>query len=152
MIAAYISWHIKLLSSNVSRCWDFFALNFFDMMCNDTDTDCLYNYDVVYWFCSLAVSYVVATVFLFQFEAQTSFGSIYKTRIEGNSMFCDYYNPQQKTYCKRLKVLCPEHTKERKVIHFQILITQTVVIFLRINFIVFLCVCGGEVSWFVHAF
>ncbi|KAL8601411.1 hypothetical protein ACOMHN_042415 [Nucella lapillus] len=50
-----------------------------------------------------------------KFEAQTSFGSIYKTRIEGNSMFCDYYNPQQKTYCKRLKVLCPEHTKERKV-------------------------------------
>ncbi|KAK7102665.1 CXXC-type zinc finger protein 1-like [Littorina saxatilis] len=50
-----------------------------------------------------------------KFEAQTSFGSIYKTRIEGNSMFCDYFNPQQKTYCKRLKVLCPEHTKERKV-------------------------------------
>lgn len=50
-----------------------------------------------------------------QFEAQTSFGSIYKTRIEGNSMFCDYYNAQQKVYCKRLKVLCPEHTKEPKV-------------------------------------
>nr|KAG5700836.1 hypothetical protein BaRGS_024222 [Batillaria attramentaria] len=50
-----------------------------------------------------------------KFEAQTSFGSIYKTRIEGNSMFCDYFNPQQKTYCKRLKVLCPEHTKERKI-------------------------------------
>ncbi|XP_076469080.1 CXXC-type zinc finger protein 1-like isoform X1 [Babylonia areolata] len=50
-----------------------------------------------------------------KFEAQTSVGSIYKTRIEGNSMICDYYNPQQKTYCKRLKVLCPEHTKERKV-------------------------------------
>lgn len=50
-----------------------------------------------------------------KFEAQTSFGSIYKTRIEGNSMFCDYYNAQQKVYCKRLKVLCPEHTKEPKV-------------------------------------
>lgn len=50
-----------------------------------------------------------------KFEAQTSFGSIYKTRIEGNSMFCDYYNTQQKVYCKRLKVLCPEHTKEPKV-------------------------------------
>ncbi|KAJ8301130.1 hypothetical protein KUTeg_020117 [Tegillarca granosa] len=50
-----------------------------------------------------------------KYEAQTSFGSIYKTRIEGNSMFCDYYNSQQKTYCKRLKVLCPEHTKEPKV-------------------------------------
>lgn len=50
-----------------------------------------------------------------KFEAQTSFGSIYKTRIEGTSMFCDFYNPQQKTYCKRLKVLCPEHTKEPRV-------------------------------------
>ncbi|XP_067683039.1 CXXC-type zinc finger protein 1-like [Haliotis asinina] len=50
-----------------------------------------------------------------KFEAQTSFGSIYKTRIEGSSMFCDYYNAQQKTYCKRLKVLCPEHTKEAKI-------------------------------------
>ncbi|XP_059169731.1 CXXC-type zinc finger protein 1-like [Physella acuta] len=50
-----------------------------------------------------------------KFEAQTSFWSLYKTRIEGNSMFCDFYNPQQKMYCKRLKVLCPEHTKEPKV-------------------------------------
>lgn len=30
-------------------------------------------------------------------------------------MFCDFYNVQQKVYCKRLKVLCPEHTKEPKV-------------------------------------
>ncbi|XP_041349665.1 CXXC-type zinc finger protein 1-like [Gigantopelta aegis] len=50
-----------------------------------------------------------------KFESQTSFGSIYKTHIEGTSMFCDFYNAQQKTYCKRLKVLCPEHTKEPKV-------------------------------------
>uniref|UniRef100_A0A0B7AL79 CXXC-type zinc finger protein 1 n=1 Tax=Arion vulgaris TaxID=1028688 RepID=A0A0B7AL79_9EUPU len=50
-----------------------------------------------------------------KFEAQTSFWSLYKTRIEGNSMFCDFYNPQQKMYCKRLKVLCPEHTKEPKI-------------------------------------
>ncbi|GFR82294.1 CXXC-type zinc finger protein 1 [Elysia marginata] len=50
-----------------------------------------------------------------EFEAQTSFWSLYKTHIEGNSMFCDFYNPQQKMYCKRLKILCPEHTKEPKV-------------------------------------
>ena len=50
-----------------------------------------------------------------QFESQTSFGSQYKTRIEGDSMFCDFYNAQQRTYCKRLKVLCPEHLKEPKV-------------------------------------
>lgn len=50
-----------------------------------------------------------------KFESQTSFGSIYKTRIEGDSMFCDFYNVHQRTYCKRLKVLCPEHTKEPRV-------------------------------------
>lgn len=50
-----------------------------------------------------------------KFESQTSFGSIYKTRIEGNSMFCDYFNVQQQTYCKRLKVICPEHSREPKV-------------------------------------
>ncbi|CAH1784566.1 unnamed protein product [Owenia fusiformis] len=50
-----------------------------------------------------------------KYESQTSFGSIYKTRIEGSSMFCDFYNSQNKTYCKRLKVLCPEHSKEKKV-------------------------------------
>ena len=30
-------------------------------------------------------------------------------------MFCDYYNPQTKMYCKRLKVMCPEHEKEKKI-------------------------------------
>ncbi|KAK2144497.1 hypothetical protein LSH36_751g01049 [Paralvinella palmiformis] len=49
-----------------------------------------------------------------RFESQTSFGSIYKTRIDLGPMFCDYYNPQAKTYCKRLKVLCPEHSREPK--------------------------------------
>ncbi|KAK4329393.1 hypothetical protein Pmani_000248 [Petrolisthes manimaculis] len=44
-------------------------------------------------------------------ESQTTFGSMYKTRIEGNNMFCDYYNPSSRTYCKRLRVMCPEHTK-----------------------------------------
>ncbi|KAK9499970.1 hypothetical protein O3M35_002897 [Rhynocoris fuscipes] len=50
-----------------------------------------------------------------KYESQTSFGSIYKTRIEGNNMFCDYYNPANRTYCKRLKVLCPEHHKDSKI-------------------------------------
>lgn len=50
-----------------------------------------------------------------KFESQASFGSIFKTRIEGgNSMFCDFYNPLNMTYCKRLRVLCPEHTKDPK--------------------------------------
>ena len=52
-------------------------------------------------------------------ESQAFFGSFYKTQTDGsnggNSMFCDYYNAPTKMYCKRLKVMCPEHEKERKV-------------------------------------
>jgi len=36
---------------------------------------------------------------------------LYRTNI-----FCDKYDPVQNTYCKRLRVLCPEHTKEPKVV------------------------------------
>lgn len=51
-----------------------------------------------------------------KYESQASFGSIFKTRIEGNSMFCDFFNPANMTYCKRLRVLCPEHCKDAKVL------------------------------------
>ncbi|GFT76368.1 CXXC-type zinc finger protein 1 [Nephila pilipes] len=50
-----------------------------------------------------------------KYESQTSFGSFYQTNIEGTNIFCDFYNPHQRTYCKRLKILCPEHSKEPKV-------------------------------------
>uniref|UniRef100_A0A3Q4MIG1 CXXC-type zinc finger protein 1 n=1 Tax=Neolamprologus brichardi TaxID=32507 RepID=A0A3Q4MIG1_NEOBR len=51
-----------------------------------------------------------------KYESQTSFGSMYPTRIEGATrLFCDVYNPQSKTYCKRLQVLCPEHSRDPKV-------------------------------------
>lgn len=30
-------------------------------------------------------------------------------------MFCDFYNPGNRTYCKRLRVLCPEHCKDPKI-------------------------------------
>ncbi|EFX66713.1 hypothetical protein DAPPUDRAFT_229353 [Daphnia pulex] len=50
-----------------------------------------------------------------KYESQTSFGSIFQTKIEGNNMFCDFYNPNNRTYCKRLRVLCPEHCKDPKV-------------------------------------
>lgn len=50
-----------------------------------------------------------------KYESQSSFGSIYKTRIEGNVMFCDFFNPVNSTYCKRLRVLCPEHCKDPKI-------------------------------------
>lgn len=50
-----------------------------------------------------------------KYESQTSFGSIFQTKIEGNNMFCDFFNPSNRTYCKRLRVLCPEHCKDPKV-------------------------------------
>ncbi|CAL8355800.1 unnamed protein product [Boreogadus saida] len=51
-----------------------------------------------------------------KYESQTSFGSMYPTRIEGATrLFCDVYNPQSKTYCKRLQVLCPEHSRDPKI-------------------------------------
>ncbi|XP_063064811.1 CXXC-type zinc finger protein 1a isoform X2 [Engraulis encrasicolus] len=51
-----------------------------------------------------------------KYESQTSFGSMYPTRIEGATrLFCDVYNPHSKTYCKRLQILCPEHSRDPKV-------------------------------------
>lgn len=50
-----------------------------------------------------------------KYESQASFGSSFKSRIDGNTMFCDFYNTINKTYCKRLRVLCPEHCKDAKV-------------------------------------
>lgn len=50
-----------------------------------------------------------------KFEAQSSFGSIFQTKIEGSNMFCDFFNSINQTYCKRLRVLCPEHSKDPKV-------------------------------------
>ena len=40
--------------------------------------------------------------------------------VHRTNIFCDKYDSSQKTYCKRLRVLCPEHTKEPKVycMHF----------------------------------
>lgn len=51
-----------------------------------------------------------------KYESQASFGSNFKTRIDGNRMFCDFYNSASQTYCKRLRVLCPEHSKDAKVL------------------------------------
>jgi len=55
-----------------------------------------------------------------KFESQTSFGSMYKTKIEGYQMFCDFFNPQTGTYCKRLRVICPEHTKDHKQLESEV--------------------------------
>ena len=50
-----------------------------------------------------------------KFEAQTSYGSMHPTQIEGYQMVCDFYNPDNRTYCKRLRAICPEHTKDKVV-------------------------------------
>lgn len=48
-------------------------------------------------------------------ESQAFFGSYFRTQIEGQSIICEDYNPQTRMYCKRLKVMCPEHDKEKKI-------------------------------------
>ena len=50
-----------------------------------------------------------------KFESRTSFASKFKTQIEDSRMFCDFYNPKEQTYCKRLRVLCPEHNPDPKI-------------------------------------
>ncbi|XP_036161504.1 CXXC-type zinc finger protein 1-like [Myotis myotis] len=51
-----------------------------------------------------------------KYECKASFGSLYPTCIEGSTrLFCDVYDPTSKRYCKRLQVLCPEHSKDPKV-------------------------------------
>uniref|UniRef100_A0ABI7W9P9 CXXC-type zinc finger protein 1 n=2 Tax=Felis catus TaxID=9685 RepID=A0ABI7W9P9_FELCA len=51
-----------------------------------------------------------------KYEGKSSFGSMYPTCIEGATrLFCDVYNPKSKRYCKRLQVLCPEHSRDPKV-------------------------------------
>uniref|UniRef100_A0A8W4FQ02 CXXC-type zinc finger protein 1 n=1 Tax=Sus scrofa TaxID=9823 RepID=A0A8W4FQ02_PIG len=51
-----------------------------------------------------------------KYECKSSFGAMHPTCIEGATrLFCDAYDPQSKRYCKRLQVLCPEHSKDPKV-------------------------------------
>lgn len=52
---------------------------------------------------------------MFQIESRTSFASRFKTQLESERLFCDYYNPKEQSYCKRLAVLCPEHFSEPKI-------------------------------------
>ncbi|XP_068388711.1 CXXC-type zinc finger protein 1-like [Eschrichtius robustus] len=51
-----------------------------------------------------------------KYERKSSFRALYPTCVEGATrLFCDVYDPQSKSYCKRLQVLCPEHSKDPKV-------------------------------------
>ncbi|KAL4844694.1 hypothetical protein H8958_017547 [Nasalis larvatus] len=48
-------------------------------------------------------------------ECQLSIGSLYPTCIEGTTwLFRDAYSLKSKRYCKRLKVLCSEHSWDPK--------------------------------------
>ena len=58
----------------------------------------------------LPVSLPLVYVCLCSSDHMTHHPSTHSTNI-----FCDKYDSSQKTYCKRLRVLCPEHTKEPKV-------------------------------------
>jgi hypothetical protein len=51
--------------------------------------------------------------FVPQFESQVSYGSNVKSNIEG--LFCDNYDRTNNLYCKRLKIICPEHSRDPKV-------------------------------------
>ncbi|CAF0798544.1 unnamed protein product [Didymodactylos carnosus] len=48
-----------------------------------------------------------------RYESQVSYGSNVKSNIEG--LFCDHYDPTNQLYCKRLKVICPEHSRDPKI-------------------------------------
>ena len=47
-------------------------------------------------------------------EGQTSFGSAYKSALKDPPLFCDAFNKHTKSYCKKLKMVCPEHYREPK--------------------------------------
>ncbi|XP_003742083.1 CXXC-type zinc finger protein 1 [Galendromus occidentalis] len=55
-----------------------------------------------------------------RFESQTSYGSAFPTKNDLVDLFCEFYNASQQTYCKRLKILCPEHYKEPKVLDSEV--------------------------------
>ncbi|CAL8099546.1 unnamed protein product [Orchesella dallaii] len=52
-----------------------------------------------------------------KFELGMTFNSHAQTVVNGTPIHCDFLNEKTKRYCKRLKVLCPEHTKQPKHRH-----------------------------------
>ncbi len=49
-----------------------------------------------------------------KYESQASYGSAFKSNNNLYNLFCDAFNKSNGTYCKRLRVICPEHSKEPK--------------------------------------
>ncbi|KAI6202161.1 CXXC-type zinc finger protein 1 [Aphelenchoides besseyi] len=45
-------------------------------------------------------------------EKQTTFGTSNKLRINPYDILCEAFDKHSKTYCKRLRVVCPEHYKD----------------------------------------
>lgn len=54
--------------------------------------------------------------------------------VRATRLFCDVYNPQSKTYCKRLQVLCPEHSRDPKVRLHPHLIYQLLIVYILCYF------------------
>jgi COMPASS component SPP1 len=45
-------------------------------------------------------------------EKQSSFGTTHKVAVNPFNILCETHDKQTKTYCKRLRVVCPEHYKD----------------------------------------
>uniref|UniRef100_A0A3Q2DKH5 CXXC-type zinc finger protein 1 n=1 Tax=Cyprinodon variegatus TaxID=28743 RepID=A0A3Q2DKH5_CYPVA len=57
----------------------------------------------------------IKEVLLFYNQRFSVFPAVIPSIQNATRLFCDVYNPQSKTYCKRLQVLCPEHSRDPKV-------------------------------------
>ena len=55
-------------------------------------------------------------------ERDMSFAGAFKSLI--GDAICDHYNTYNKSYCKRLRVVCTEHSKEPKVCALTVTITE----------------------------
>uniref|UniRef100_A0A183IVW8 CXXC-type zinc finger protein 1 n=1 Tax=Soboliphyme baturini TaxID=241478 RepID=A0A183IVW8_9BILA len=47
-------------------------------------------------------------------ENQTSYGTTFRATNTVYNLFCEAYNKSNGTYCKRLRIICPEHCKDVK--------------------------------------
>ncbi|VDN45422.1 unnamed protein product [Gongylonema pulchrum] len=76
-----------------------------------TDTDYMLHCSV----CALQfpTKYIIKHIerCFFRAERQSCFGTANKSRVNPYNIFCEEYNKSNNTFCKRLRVLCSEHSK-----------------------------------------
>ena len=90
---------------------------------NQTPLSCMYLYAYTHTLCRWKVLYPLALSSAMKGKfyragwpyPYTPMLTDHVTFHRSTNIFCDKYDASQKTYCKRLRVLCPEHTKEPKV-------------------------------------